>query len=106
MDSTSGVWFSPLWRDDRCQLRVDRWSLHAVDAPIYPQNRFQIGVALALAEAYELDDHMLVIVESAADRFTGKRSSQTLDGVAPLKNKAEQDWLNAVPRNRFAANRR
>jgi hypothetical protein len=85
---------------------MDRWSLQAVGAPIYPQNRFQIGIALDLAEAYELEDDILVIVESAADRFTGKRSSQVFEGMTALKNKAAHYWLNSVPRNRFAASRR
>jgi hypothetical protein len=97
---------SARFSDDRRQLRIDRWSLHAVDAPIYPQNRFQIGVALALAQTFDLEDGILIVVETAADRFTGKRTSRALDGMTALKNQTAHYWLNSFPRNRLAANRR
>ncbi len=35
--------------DDWCPVRIDRWSLAAVNAPIYPEDRFQMAVAGYLA---------------------------------------------------------
>src|SRR5690606_921169 len=34
-----------------CLVRIDRWSLAALNAPVYPQDRFALGTALALSEA-------------------------------------------------------
>ena len=46
----------PRFVDDRRLVRIDRWSLNATRAPIYPQNRFRLGVALALAQAAGLEE--------------------------------------------------
>ncbi len=63
----------PGWR----YLRIERWSLETVNAPIYPQDRFFVGVACAIAERSQLDWELKLVWQSAADRFTGKR--RTID---------------------------
>ncbi|MEO8497105.1 MAG: MauE/DoxX family redox-associated membrane protein, partial [Planctomycetota bacterium] len=64
------------WR----HLYIDRWSLDSLSVPIYPEDRFQFGVALALAERYELAMAIRVWQQSASDRWTGQRHEQTFVG--------------------------
>ena len=87
--------------DDQWQrLRIDQWSLDELDAPIYPQDRFQIAVALAIAQRYELDRSVRVLRQSASDRFTGERSEQMIVGTEQLKIAAERFRLNTLARTR------
>ncbi|MDA1049343.1 MAG: hypothetical protein O3C40_02545 [Planctomycetota bacterium] len=69
------------WR----QLHIDRWSLESLSVPIYPEDRFQIGVALALADRYELALAIHVMQQSASDRWTGKRVELTFVGYEQLR---------------------
>ena len=68
------------WRD----LYIDRWSLESLAVPIYPEDRFQFGVALALAERYELALAIVVMQQSASDRWTGERDQLTFVGYEQL----------------------
>ncbi len=84
--------------DDWCEVRLDRWSLEALAVPLYPQDRFQIGVAIDLAHRYELDSDIRVFIESSASRWTGKRSSRELIGREDIEREADRFRLNATPR--------
>jgi hypothetical protein len=88
----------PRFDDGLCLIRIDRWSLDACRAPLYPQNRFRLGVTLAIAEESGLDNSVVVEVESAADRFRGTRTSRRLEGRAAIAAELELDWLNGFPR--------
>lgn len=78
-------------------LRLDRWSLDTTRTPIYPQDRFQIGVALAVAERYQLRTIKL-IVEGPPDRWTGRRVQREVEGIEQARALAESFRLNALPR--------
>jgi hypothetical protein len=88
----------PRFVDNRCFVRIDRWSLDATQAPIYPQSRFQLGVALAFAEAVGLEQTIYVELDSPADRWTGKRTTQALSGSPAISAALNRDWLNGFPR--------
>lgn len=81
------------------RIDLDRWSLESLDAPIYPQGRFRIAVALAIAERYRLGDGVRVLIESPADRFSGKRTACELRGTAALRAEADRFLLNARARD-------
>lgn len=85
--------FDP-WR----QLRIDRWSLAAVGAPIYPQDRFAVGVALAVARGPGKPD-IRITRDSPADRFTGKRTTQVVTGTEAVAEFTRRFRLNAQPRS-------
>lgn len=89
----------PRWADGRRRVRIDEWSLATLDVPIYPQDRFRLGVALALARRYALGDAIHLEIESAADRWTGRRTRHTLDGTAAIARAAAAFRLNAQPRH-------
>jgi hypothetical protein len=87
----------PRFEDERCLVRIDRWSLESTRAPLYPQNRFRLGVALALAQAAGLDGSIHVEIDGPADRWTGRRSSSTVTGAAAISAELNHDWLNGFP---------
>lgn len=83
--------------DDWHPLRIDRWSLDALYAPIYPQDRFQVGVALSLARRFDLNQ-IQVIVEGPADRRTGQRAIQRYVGIESLNTLADSYRCNGQPK--------
>ncbi len=86
--------FSP-WQ----RLDIDAWSLQSVGVPIYPQARFQLGVCLNVAERFDLGGGIRVELHSPADRWTGKRETQTLRGVEEVAEASRNAFrLNAIPR--------
>ena len=86
--------------DEWHPLRIDRWSLDTVYAPIYPQDRFQVGVTIFLAEAYRLKQ-IRVVIEGPANRWTGKRSKQEFVGADSLMKLANTFRCNALPHRRL-----
>ena len=83
--------------DDSHPLRIDRWSLDALYVPIYPQDRFQVGVALSLARRFDL--HQIhVVIEGPADRSTGNRVVQRYVGIESLNTLANSYRFNAQPK--------
>jgi hypothetical protein len=64
--------FGPLWRE----LRIDRWSLSQLGAPIYPQDRFQLGVALAVLNRVSEPDQVLIRWQGPANRWNGSREQK------------------------------
>ncbi|MCC7424246.1 MAG: hypothetical protein IT428_28595 [Planctomycetaceae bacterium] len=82
------------WR----RVRIDRWSLAATSAPISPQIRFQLGVVLSIADRATLHDDLRVVVESSADRRTGRRSVREIIGANALREFAATFHFNVRPR--------
>lgn len=83
------------------RLRMDHWSLQALGCPIYPQDRFQVGVARAVASRYALGEGVMVERLQPANRWTGQRVKTRFQGAAGLTQLSEQFFLNATPRLRF-----
>jgi hypothetical protein len=83
-------------------VSIERWSLETLAVPIYPQDRFQLGVAIALTEADKMEAGIRVVLDGRANRWTGKRSQRELVGRKELLREAERFWLNALPRQRSA----
>ena len=79
-------------------LRIDQWALTEFDAPIYPQDRFQIAVARALSRRYSMGLEVRVIEE--ANRFTGERQYQSFASGKGLGELADGFWLNTRERSR------
>jgi len=82
------------WR----QLHIDRWSLDSLSVPVYPEDRFQIGVALALADRYELALAIHVTQQSASDRWTGERGELTFVGYEQLEATRQNFRINVKAR--------
>ena len=81
-----------------CRVDVDGWSLRTLDAPVYPQGRFRLAVALALAERHQLGEGIRVIWESPAHRRTGQRETRDLQGARALRTETSRFRINVEPR--------
>jgi hypothetical protein len=89
---------SPVDADDPwLRVRVDRWALEVLGAPIYPQNRSQLGVAEALIVRYGLMHRARVVRMSLADRFTGEREYQIFTGPAEIAAHRSDYFFNSRP---------
>lgn len=89
-----------------CRVRVDRWSLAELDVPVYPQARFQLGVAIAVgrflerhAEKINEPPQLKLFLEGAAHRMTGKRDISEHTGLKQVELLTRQFWFNAEPRS-------
>ncbi len=84
----------PLW-----QLRPQNVSLQSVAAPLYPQNRFVLGVILALAREAGLPaDEISATWFDPANRWTGARTSRHLTNLGEMQQAARDCCFNAFPR--------
>lgn len=80
------------------RLPIDRWSLATLGVPIYPQDRFQLGVALAVSRDARLDREIRVVLRSASDRLSGQRKTELLVGRPELLRAADRYFFSAKPR--------
>ena len=83
------------------RLRTDWWSLNALNVPIYPQLRFQIGVAWSIQSQIESAGgrgKLRLYLESASDRYDGTRRSTELD--TPIADAASDFFFNTMPKSR------
>ena len=79
------------------RLRLDHWSLAALDAPLYPQARFQLAVAEAVGRRYGLNRLIRVALLTRADRWTGARQQRTLVGLQAIIAAGRGYWFGAQP---------
>jgi hypothetical protein len=76
-------------------LRIDRWALETLQAPLYPQNRVQLGVAGAVVERYGLGHRARIVRFELADRFSGERQYTLAAGPAQFEAAANEYFFNA-----------
>lgn len=88
-----------------CRVRVDRWSLAELEVPVYPQARFQLGVAIAVGRTLKQDvgeneepQQIKLLFEGAADRLTGERKMSEYNGLKQVERLTSHFWFNALPR--------
>lgn len=76
---------------------LDAWSLKTLDTPIYPQSRFQLGVARHIASELQSDFQIRITILGVADRFTGQRKISILEGDDEITKASGRFWLNTMP---------
>ena len=64
---------------DLLQVDMGQMSLHALNAPIYPEARMQVGVAQWIVDRFNLGSRTIIKVESKSDLRTGQRTARTID---------------------------
>lgn len=106
---------SPIWRNSAAPLsndfdpeshHVQEWrlrpksvSLDRIHAPVYPSNRFMLGVALEIASANGLQDNEISgEYQYPANRWSGIRKTRTLKNLKDIQQAANNCWFNAHPR--------
>jgi len=83
------------------ELQIGRWSLDAVGAPIYPQDRFQLGVAEGLMRRYKLEGLIEVVQQGPASRLTGTREQMPLSQLQHIMRLGDRYRLGSHPNRRF-----
>ncbi len=97
---------TPIAADDTAvwlTVPLDAWSLEALDTPIYPQARFQLGVAESIATDVNAGFQVRVTVLGTAARLTGSRRSSAYYGLPELTSATQPFWLNHHRRNHLKA---
>ena len=87
--------------DDSPWQRLDlaRWSIESLAVPIYPQDRFQVGMARALDLRYDLDRSVRVTVLSMAHPIDGHRTTWTYSGRSKIVAAGDRFRGNSQPRS-------
>jgi hypothetical protein len=89
----------PQRNEDWVQWRLDNWSLDSLAVPLYPQDRFQLGVAEAVIAEQHLEGRFRIVLESPADRWTGRRKQQTITDLRALHQVQDSFYFNARPQS-------
>lgn len=88
----------PRFVDNYRQLRIDRWALEAVDAPVYPANRFRLGLIHSLVDQHQLQEDLKIEVSGVANRRTGQRAKFRFDGFLSDRDFGKRYEFNTRPR--------
>ena len=86
---------APTPLSDWCPIRIDRWALDVLQAPLYPEDRLQLAVVLAVCRDVLTDD-VEVVLETAQPLFWRPRNVHTLRGVERIRRRAEQFRFNGI----------
>lgn len=84
----------PLPLQTWCSVRLDRWSLEETGSPIYPEDRFQLGLAAALLPDDAAENDVRIIVDTADNFAWWRRSSMQITSLADLREHCESFYLN------------
>ena len=93
LPESMGKYVSETGDDGWHELELDRWSLETRRTPIYPQARYQLGLALAIAESSHLKDQIRGRLRGPSDRRTGRREEKWLFGRTEMRAATKQYWL-------------
>ena len=77
------------------RVPLEQWSLETLAVPIYPQARFQLGVAIAVAEEVGLDRELRAQLKGPADRWSGERRTLEMSSMDDLRKASSLYILNA-----------
>ena len=82
-----------------CPVRLDRWSLQETGAPIYPEDRFQLGVVAAILPTDIADGEFRIEIESAYRPQWWQRQRFEIESRDELSRWQTSMLLNTKPRN-------
>ena len=95
------IWVDPKELRENTRMIAAAYIAGGIDpklAPIFPQSRYQLGVAQGVIERYQLGNRARVVRFGTASRFTGERRTDVYAGLPQLLAADQQYWLNARPR--------
>lgn len=81
------------------RLPLAEWSLQELGVPIYPQARFQAGVARFLGDKLDSEFEIRATILSPAARRDGRRTRKTFQGKLQLQKMTQEFWFNCAPRS-------
>jgi hypothetical protein len=80
------------WR----QVDLPAWSLASLGVPLYPQNRYQFGVASRIAWVTKDRAEIRVRLVGRANRWTGVRESEDLASIPEIQRRQAKFLLSAA----------
>lgn len=84
-------------------VRLEKWSLEATGAPIYPGQRFSLAAARAFINKTDTANATRLVLESPAGRLQDDREADTFSGDKIAMEANRRYWLNTKPRDAFLA---
>jgi hypothetical protein len=72
---------------------LGRWSLVTRGVPIYPQARYQLGLAAAIAQRSDLSDEIRARMSGVSDRWSGERQTQMMGNLKEIEAAEKQFWM-------------
>lgn len=78
---------------------IEAWSLQSLHTPIYPQSRFQLGVAKHIAKQLDSEFEVRATVLGPAQRLTGQRHTQVLESASQINAAGAKFRFNSNPRS-------
>ena len=85
----SGLWV---------RVPIAKWSLSTLGTPIYPQARFELGVARAIAAEIDSEFEVRAVLLGTASRTTGSRERVVLEGSTAIERAGHRFFFNTTPR--------
>lgn len=85
------------WRE----VDLAKWSLQSLKTPLYPQDRFQLGVCRDLVQQWQLDRAFFVEVQSSSNVWTGQRKSKKISSRLELERASNRFWGNSQSRGYY-----
>ena len=79
------------------ELPLDRWSFDTLNAPIYPQLRFQLAIVKWLQHQCGEENVLEVIVMTPGSRLKGDATTEFVSGDQ-ISQRLNRYWLNAHPK--------
>ncbi len=79
------------------EFKFEKWSLEVLGVPIYPEDRFQFGVAVDVVQTHGLADFRIKI-GAISSRVSGNRTWKTIDRNDEIKMQRSRFWLNSTAR--------
>ena len=86
--------------DDWCPLRIDRWSLETTGAPLYPEARFQLAVAVHVTKFFSADAKIRANLNAPVIPAWWRRTRTEFPNGEAIRRAASGFFFNANPCDR------
>lgn len=79
-------------------VSLDAWSFAELRCPVYPQERFRLAIAQALARKYALGDDLRTEIGTRPERWKGEREMRELLGERAIEEECDRFVVNTAMR--------
>ncbi len=83
---------------DQCEVRFDDWSFSTERSPVYPQTRYRLALARAVASRLDPGTPFRITIEATPDRRSGMRLKRELSGRDELLRECDSFFFSTAAR--------
>lgn len=83
---------------EQCEVRFDDWSFSTERSPVYPQARYRLALARAVASQLDRGTLFRITIEATPDRRSGTRLKRDLSGWDELLRECDAFLFNTAAR--------